>query len=47
MNTQIAQVWVPAPTVTGDYFVRVELSTGDGSVLLAFVDSPAFHVESL
>ena len=47
VNTQIAQIWVPAPTVTGDYFVRVELYTEDGRVLLAFVDSPSFHVESL
>lgn len=47
VNTQIAQVWVPAPKLTGDYYVRVELYTEDGSVLLAFVDSPQFHVESL
>jgi hypothetical protein len=47
VNTQIAQVWVPAPSQTGDYFVRIELYTEDGTVLLAFVDSPSFHVESL
>jgi hypothetical protein len=44
VNTQIAQVWVPTPTDTGDYFVRFELYAA-GNVLLSFVDSAAFHVE--
>jgi hypothetical protein len=44
LNTQIAQVWVPAPTHTGDYFVRFELYAS-GNVLLSFVDSTRFHVE--
>jgi hypothetical protein len=44
VNTQIAQVWVPTPPHTGDYFVRFELYTG-GDTLLSFVDSARFHVE--
>lgn len=44
VNEQIAQVWVPAPGQTGDYFVRFELYTG-GNVLLSYVDSRPFHIE--
>jgi hypothetical protein len=44
LNTQIAQVWVPAPAQTGEYFVRFELYAS-GNVLLSFVDSQKFHVE--
>ncbi len=44
VNTQIAQVWVPTPPNTGDYFVRFELYAS-GNVLLSFLDSPTFHVE--
>lgn len=46
VNTQIAQVWVPAPRQTGDYYVRFELYAS-GGVLLAFVDSPSFHYEGI
>jgi hypothetical protein len=46
VNTQIGEVWVPIPPDTGDYFVRFEL-WASGNVLLAYSDSPVFHVESL
>jgi hypothetical protein len=42
VNRQIAQVWVPAPPHSGEYFVRFELYTG---VLLAFVDTAPFDVQ--
>lgn len=44
VNTQIAEVWVPTPVQTGDYFVRFELYAAN-SVLLSFVDSAQYHVE--
>jgi len=46
VNTQIAQVWVPSPPQTGEYFVRFELYA-PGNVLLSFVDSAPFHVEQV
>lgn len=44
VNTQIAQVWVPTPPTSGEYFVRFELYAS-GNVLLSFVDSTTFTVE--
>jgi hypothetical protein len=44
VNTQVAQVWVPAPPDTGEYSVRFELYAS-GDVLLSFIDSKSFHVE--
>jgi hypothetical protein len=46
VNTQIAQVWVPAPPQSGEYFVRFELYSS-GNVLLSFIDSKPFHVEEV
>lgn len=46
INTQVAEVWVPAPTTGGEYFVRFQLYAKDG-VLLSFVDSEVFPVEQL
>jgi hypothetical protein len=47
VNTQIAEVWVPTPPESGDYFVRFELYASGGTVLLSFVDSATFHVEQV
>lgn len=46
VNTQVAEVWVPAPKASGKYFVRFHLYTR-GNVLLSFVDSEVFTVEQL
>jgi hypothetical protein len=46
VNTQVAEVWVPAPKASGKYFVRFHLYT-KGNVLLSFVDSEVFTVEQL
>lgn len=46
VNTQVAEVWVPAPKTSGKYFVRFHLYTR-GNVLLSFVDSEVFTVEAL
>jgi hypothetical protein len=44
INTQIAEVWVPTPEKTGNYFVRFELYAK--AVLLAFVDSRPFETRA-
>lgn len=46
VNTQVAEVWVPAPSAGGKYFVRFHLYAKDG-VLLSFIDSEVFVVEQL
>jgi hypothetical protein len=46
VNTQVAEVWVPAPKASGKYYVRFHLYT-KGNVLLSFVDSEVFTVEQL
>jgi hypothetical protein len=42
INRQIAQVWVPWPLKSGDFYVRFELYSRD--VLRAFADSYTFSV---
>jgi hypothetical protein len=45
INTQVAEVWVPTPDLTGNFFVRFQLYTGQ--VLLNFTDSHTYRVQSL